>query len=1288
MAFKKSQLAMAVAMAISLSAQAQINNSGSITLDGKASVTTANAATTTKDFVEVESSINDVFEKAPSSPSSVYHGDGESLLEIRDGQLNVLDMDLQDIDPNKEEFLSTGSESTFVIDTVTSAQTFIETNGAHIEHNGSAAAIAISNSNLTGVDFDIVDGDEPIPDSLLGHKELITNNGGEIISSDEYLTDPAATPGNAIDISKSTVNGVIINEDWSGSEAPMTGGLIASTGGAAISVKNSQWHGGVINSSRNAVSEISGGTAGIELINTDFVGAIINEALGDPALNLPVISGEQSAIRVVGGSFKGDIDNSGLLLVGDGYDYDTVEYQAEGAIALRDTRFEGNIVNNGEISNQDEFGNLGDKAAIVAERTQVIGNIINNGQMQGAISVDGSKHEWTDADENGNYTWADTAGHGSMQGNIVNTGQIENGYGRGAIDIYGADLTGSIINEGIIDSGSEGIRISGGYISQGINNEGAADDIYSSESTRGTRLGVVKGNIVNQQDASINSGSEGIELVSLNLTGNIENAGTIATQYGSGIAVQGGFEASETHNNSGYKQTNKSTQSTINGNIINHNTGIIAINGPEDLDGIHLRNVALNGNIENHGSITTTGSGIGIKGGEEFQVETTWSDNENSHQVIDTGLWQSQTSKLTGDIINTGTIVAGDGGIYINDGAELHGNLINRGSIQAGVSGIALDGGYRESGTVIHTEGSDKDLSQLEVTKLPSAFNGSIINEGSIESQGTGIDLSGLTANASISNRGTINGADTGIYIADDVTGNLTINQLAGELNGATALRMNKVTRTNYIGGSINGNVENHGGTFYVEGNRSIAGDYMQTAGSTLAMGLHKETSLTADNIDLKAGSRVLIDLTKGDLYVQNGTKVEILKANGTLTNADVDYVVNSKLVTAKAERNAAGNLELTFERGSYNETIKEDLKKNVGGISSTKAKNLDGLTNVFDKLDRLPNTPVVEKLKLMIQKSFSNNSDSVGALDEYLPDTSGASVAGAMNASSQSGTQISVRARGLASGDAFANSGLWMQGLVSNGKQDNRYGDGYDADSRGFVLGADTELNSGLVIGAAYSFINSESDTANSSTDSDYHMATAYTAQSLGQVLLDGQAYYAWGDNDSQRNIGASANYDSNLMGARVGAGYQFELGQATRFVPSLSLEASRLSVDGYTENGSPAALTIGSQDFNRLELGLSTELSKDYQLTYAMVTPSLTLGAFHDFEAEAQGSTVAFAAAPAETFTVTGRDPEKNRYVAGVGLEIMNGENLTVSAEYNYNWNGDGFDANAAALKFRWDF
>lgn len=631
-------------------------------------------------------------------------------------------------------------------------------------------------------------------------------------------------------------------------------------------------------------------------------------------------------------------------------------------------------------------------------------------------------------------------------------------------------------------------------------------------------------------------------------------------------------------------------------------------------------------------------------------------------------------STVTGNILNGSTARKNDLG---------QAQPATSGTIKGNRAGIKIEK-TTFTGSIINEKDSLIDGTYGISVDGSSRYKGDIDNIGTIKGSTTGISLSGdkTQFNGEINNTGIITGGDNsdhsyGIFIDDSVAGKVVINQRDGELNGYTALRMNKHTKANFTGGDIIGNVSNHGGAFYVEGNQTIAGDYMQTAGSTLAMGLHKETSLTANNISLDKESTVLIDLSKGDMYIRNGDSVELLKvtADGKITD-EADYAIASKLVSIADIKKEDDKVTLTFKRDKFVDSSNASSQRQADNFNNLGA----ALANISKNL---PSDTPVETIRYFnaLLAVIEENPEAA------LPDVSGASKAAAMSATNQSNTQVSVRARGLASGDALENTGLWVQGIVSKGQQDDRNNEAYDVKSHGFVLGADTELGNGAVAGAAYSFIKNEINTQNSRTESDYHMATLYGAQAMDQVLLDGQVYYAWGSNDSSRDIGANASYDSNLYGARVGAGYQFDLDNAARFIPTLSLEASRLSVDGYTESGF-GALKMDKQHFNRLELGLSTELSKDYQLSKAMVTPSITLGAFHDFKADTQNSTVAFAVAPAETFNVEGNKPEKTRYVAGAGVDIVNNGNLTVSAEYNYNWNTDGFDANSGALKFRWDF
>jgi|GEM_PF-2311979 len=869
-----------------------------------------------------------------------------------------------------------------------------------------------------------------------------------------------------------------------------------------------------------------------------------------------------------------------------------------------------------------------------------------------------------------------------------------------AVVIDRSNVTGSIINE---NSGSQGGAIEGVegiFIGESTFNGNIynLDDVEISQAT-------IDAVLAGPDDSSLNAVSviagrdSGILIYESAFTGDIENSGHIAGERNDGISIENatfsgnvvndgtikggkagvashGLEESEEYNESNgtYSANAKATQAKFTGDIINN--GEISA---DYLAGIELGGVEFDGRITNDGTINGGDAGIIITGAFEGSLQGTY-DAESG--IIDAeGTYETTLSNINANIINNGDITSNRGAGIEVASVKMTGSIVNTGSIDSEY-GVVVIGGER--GTLEFT-GTDESYTETETATeyFNSTFNGEINNSGTIDAEDTGIFIENTAFNGTINNTGTITGGLDGIYIDDSVTGRVVINQSAGTINGGeyAAIRLSNATRVNYTGGQINGLIENDGGTFHVEGHQVISGDYEQQSNATLSLGLHTETSLTANNITLAEGSKVLIDLSKGNLYVQDGETVELLRTTGgDVVNTGVVYDVTSTLVTvAEAKLNASGNLELTFDRASFMEAA--DNLSDTGEVTGQEADNIQQLAQVLQQLDDIA-AEVPEVAALL--NSISGDATSFNSL---LPDLTGSIISSAMSASNMSNGQVSVRARSLASGDTFTKTGLWVQALAADAEQDERDGiAGYDADTLGFVLGLDGELSNGSVVGAAYSFTNTDTDSATSSSDTDYHMLTGYWGQSYGNVLVDGQVYYAWGDNSSRRAIGATADYDSKLYGARIGTGYQLDLGNDAQLIPTLSLDYSRLSVDGYTETGTGAQIIQG-EDYDRLELGLSGELNKTFQINDMLVTPRLTLGVYHDFEAEAQSVTAAFAAAPTSTFTVTGAEPEDTRYTAGFGVQMLKGESFSADVEYNYNWQDD-FDAHTGALKLRWEF
>ncbi len=1233
MILQKAPLAVAVAAALTLSVQAKAD----------------------LEYTGPHTSINVVVD------SDLPHG-----IVIDDATVGSLDVDIQQ---------SEVADSVIIANSrIDSA--YIENNAGEIgslidmDNPGGNDGVLIVNSTLAGVDA--VDMDE---------KVLLVNTGSieaehNIIDHPDY----GEYLGIAVRIKDSQVTGSLVNENHGAQ-----GGSIEGFVGVRID-------GGTFNGNLHNEDDVNISQARIDEVLAIEASTPTPPAGYDAELDpISLIRGEVAGVDIRNGEVNGSIRNSGHIeggenaikltrnatMNGDIVNSGTIKSTIYSAIYLRDSELNGSIVNlaesgdngAGEITSEGDHG-------IFAQRSDINGNIVNAGSISASgagIAVDGSLYDEEYSDEgNGsyNFTERETTAGTRLTGNIVNRGSISADEG---IVVVATDMEGNIVNEGQINGGN-GIYVESGYERQYSDSYDADTGIRSAQDSDKTVTTTLTGDIINATQGHIEAFGTGIVVEGINLQGDIDNAGTISAQGGKGIEVVGGYSSTGTWGNTGASHSWESKNAHIQGSI--NNSGHIDSRS----DGIYLEGVTLEGDINNSGDITTlSADGIAVYGGDKGTHTASFSADGHASKTSETPVF----SRINGNINNSGNIETGASGIFLS-GSDVTGDINNSGAITANEDGIALRGGYAYAAQ----DSSSTGLEETE-TAVAAHFTGNINNRGTIAAAETGIDIRNNSVNGAINNTGSIEAGEYGIRIDDSVTGNLVINQSAGAINAATAIRLNSATRVNYTGGAINGDVNNQGGTFYVEGNRIIAGDYAQSAGATLALGLHAESSLTANNITLTDGSRVLIDLSSGSLYLGSGEhQVELLKANGELTASDISVETTSSLVeVASWTLNADGNLELVIDNTSLTEVA--NLVAESGSQSGQQARNSAALAAAIDALGQGTPDPATAQFLNELIELFQNDDPTAlaGVLNQLLPDVTGSAVGSALSASNMSNGQVSVRARGLASGDTFTKTGIWIQALAADAEQDERDGiAGYDADTHGFVLGLDGELNNGAVIGAAYSFTNTDSDSATSSSDTDYHMLTGYWGQSYGKVLLDGQVYYAWGDNSSRRAIGATADYDSKLYGARIGTGYQLDLGNDAQLIPTLSLDYSRLSVDGYTEKGA-GALNIQGEDYNRLELGLAGELNKTYQINQMLVTPRLTLGVYHDFEAEAQSVTAAFAAAPAATFTVTGAEPEKTRYTAGFGVEMLKGENFSADVEYNYNWQDD-FDAHAGALKLRWEF
>ncbi|MBI1181284.1 MAG: autotransporter domain-containing protein [Alphaproteobacteria bacterium] len=177
------------------------------------------------------------------------------------------------------------------------------------------------------------------------------------------------------------------------------------------------------------------------------------------------------------------------------------------------------------------------------------------------------------------------------------------------------------------------------------------------------------------------------------------------------------------------------------------------------------------------------------------------------------------------------------------------------------------------------------------------------------------------------------------------------------------------------------------------------------------------------------------------------------------------------------------------------------------------------------------------------------------------------------------------ARVAPAAGGPRFA---LWGQGFGSWGR---RAGDGNAArlsrDTEGFVAGADAALAENLRVGAVagYSRTSLDVNARGSSATSDNVHAGLYAGARFGGLGLRLGAAYSWHNVDTDRAVafGSFADRLSGRYDARTGQvfgeiGFTVAVDSAS-IEPFANLAYVDLHVDGFTENGGPAALTGARQ-------------------------------------------------------------------------------------------------------------
>lgn len=928
---------------------------------------------------------------------------------------------------------------------------------------------------------------------------------------------------------------------------------------------------------------------------------------------------------------------------------------------------------------------------------------------------------------------------GSSVGSIVNDGTITGGRvgillsantgTSGGVGGFVAG-TGDITNTGNISGGSVGIglyssaNIGGGIVNTGtIAGNNVAIDIRSGSSITGSITNNVGGTIIGRTAASTGSGTgTGIYLNGGNIGGNIVNSGTITG--GISLTNVSSVTGSITNNSGGTISRNGSSSAAVSlsggstvGSITNSGsitsnayglrltsassvTGAIINNAGGTISGASSNGILLSsgssaGSISNSGTISGRNGAVWISGSTVGSVTNNIGGTISS--TGQTGLRITNSSMITGNITNNGTISGINTGLYISNGSSVGGNVNN-------------------SGTISGSSGAGILLSNSTIT-------GSLTNSGTISGVTTGIRLNSGSTIGSLTNSGTISGGVNAIYTpmsmisSINIDGNNTASFVGSVLTNATpmtilsgAIYTLKTTDNFHVASftnngialfatgvssfdltNVTGNTFVNNGILAVTagGTGTLTGNYTQAAAGTFRTDVTNDTSygklIVTGSATLPTNAKIDVNVANPNFAFTATSLTSILSAT-TLTWDGTSVVTDNSLLfdfTAVKNGNA---VDLTLAAAATGPSF-------TTAVTSTGNTPGTGAATVLDTIIATNPTGPIGTLFV----GLTTNQQVSDAVSQSLPLMTGGMAQATSN--NLHGVNRVVQARqeenrGLSSGDGFITNGkAWVKPLGSWADQNNSNGAfGYKSQTYGVALGADTELSQAYRIGAAFAYTHSNvnSKSAAQSAGVDSYQFVLYGSNSLDQnTEINWQADYGYNKNKGNRYIAfaprtALSDYSSGSFHVGAGIGRSIPMSDVTSFTPSFRADYTSIRDKGYVETGAGALnLIVNGKTADELILSVDGKVIHKVSDSGSVIG---NLGLGYDLNAKQNAITASFAGGGA-AFTTTGINPSATLVRGGVGYVANTAGGVEITARYDLEARS-GFTGQTASVKARWAF
>lgn len=733
--------------------------------------------------------------------------------------------------------------------------------------------------------------------------------------------------------------------------------------------------------------------------------------------------------------------------------------------------------------------------------------------------------------------------------------------------------------------------------------------------------------------------------------------------------------------------------------------------------------------INNTGSIITGNNSIavGTESGGGSTNKLVFTNSGASSVVtgnVDVAAGANDTASITNQGTVTGYIKGTAGKLTLANSNSITGAVStttgylnitgNSGTIGGNVSTGSGKLDYTSSGAGVVNQISTTSGAATLILNNTSKVTGLVALGSSGSSSATLNDTSRIGGNVTLGNAGqsfTFNGgtlagtisgtgnvavnANTTLENFIDITGNMTIaankslNVGTNNFKANTTLGSGSTLDLSNGAHTVTGTLAGSGGSIFSLGTAT------QTVSSTFTTAANDALNLTINGTANTNSGRIAAATTA----VNAGTKLNItLSTSGFIENGTQYVIVNGNAGTAAALTSDATQINVNGSNTNKTQFLRfttssvdagHDLALNVERVSySTAVPNTRNSANAGVALDSL-GAGATGTLSTFISAldGYTTTGQVETALASATPEVDNSATQGVYLNSAQTFDLISNRLddvrygrSGVSAGDPAVTRNVWMQGFGASAHQGLRdQVTGYTADSYGMAVGADKAMDDRMRLGLSLNYANTNVNSHGGvkGTDIDTYQLNLYGTRDYGAYFAEGLAGFAWNRYDSTRYIPAAsakanANFDGQTYMARVSAGYH-QLWRGFDITPKATLTYAHVHMEDYTETGAGALnLSVKNDDVNVLEPRVGVEAGYAVHSGQTTLRPNAHISYGYDVIGDEQSTNLRFAGT-APSFRNRGSDIAQSSVAMGAGLELISVQNLTVSANYDYEMRED---------------